>query len=279
MAWLTSVYRVLLLTCIIAHTIGITIDVTGCGTTKGCMRSPSGCAQGACDILVAWTSTGGAVNFEMSGTIDGYISMALGSSNAMDASSVTGCLGTTLAVEQSYNTGHTNALISPIQAGLSSTNIEYTGGVVTCTFTRALTHANTQVFDLNKAYYLLWASGSVSGSSMSQHSTDVASSVTIDFTSTTYVDIVAGASLPGLAVAHSIFMITAWILCTPLGMIIAASFKERGFPVGGEKLCGQKPWFSPPSLPHAHVSLRYRHRLRPHLHRRQEVVDVRHGLG
>ena len=48
------------------------IDVTGCGKSKGCFRSPDGCEAANCKFLLTWNAPGGGNNvfFEMTAPVD-----------------------------------------------------------------------------------------------------------------------------------------------------------------------------------------------------------------
>lgn len=46
------------------------IDLSGCGISKGCYRLPSNCQQGACDKVFTWKQHDTFVDFQVEITID-----------------------------------------------------------------------------------------------------------------------------------------------------------------------------------------------------------------
>jgi hypothetical protein len=58
-----------------------------------------------------------------------------------------------------YIKGTFNFVLQPTN-GLSSLTATYSNSVLTCTFDRAITNSDNQVFDLSIDYYILYAKGS-----------------------------------------------------------------------------------------------------------------------
>lgn len=48
------------------------IDVTGCGSTKGCYRLPEDCLEIECEYIFTWADKGNHMVFEMSALTDGF---------------------------------------------------------------------------------------------------------------------------------------------------------------------------------------------------------------
>ena len=60
-----------------------TINLDGCGVTKGCYRNPPGCSEIECDIAVTWENIGNALQFEMSADIDGWVAVGFSEDKKM----------------------------------------------------------------------------------------------------------------------------------------------------------------------------------------------------
>ncbi|KAK2179661.1 hypothetical protein NP493_479g01042 [Ridgeia piscesae] len=84
------------------------IDLSRCGTSVGCLRSPDGCKDDACDVAALWSkgATGNTIDFEITAKGNSYV--AIGFSKDTDM---------------------------PEDAGLTLTSSSSTGGFVTCKFT------------------------------------------------------------------------------------------------------------------------------------------------
>lgn len=65
------------------HLASGSIDLSGCGDTKGCYRSPKGCAEPACDIAVTWQDQGNIIEFEMSADTDGWVAVGFSEDKKM----------------------------------------------------------------------------------------------------------------------------------------------------------------------------------------------------
>ena len=63
-----------------------TLDLGGCGTTKGCYRRPSGCNGPNCDALVTWTPRADDsqtyIEFELQGR-DNWVALGLSRDDEM----------------------------------------------------------------------------------------------------------------------------------------------------------------------------------------------------
>ena len=62
------------------------IDLSGCGTTKGCYRHPTTCTGADCTAVVTWTprtdDTQTYIEFELQGT-DNWVALGLSYDNLM----------------------------------------------------------------------------------------------------------------------------------------------------------------------------------------------------
>ena len=62
-----------------------TIDLSQCGSSRGCFRRPSGCADDDCTVAASWTRPAGAsyVEIELVGKQEGWIALGFSEDNRM----------------------------------------------------------------------------------------------------------------------------------------------------------------------------------------------------
>ncbi|XP_074641316.1 uncharacterized protein LOC141899062 [Tubulanus polymorphus] len=153
----------------------VDIDLSGCGTTKGCFRSPSGCVADQCEYVATYTNdaTGNAINFELGTRVpDGwpssYISIGFSDNKHMGTDSVISCMyykpENKFMIVNSYNYGTMNIPVSPADAGLSEQQASLQNNRLRCSFKRlkVVTPMNDKIYNLNTKWYLLLARGKAS---------------------------------------------------------------------------------------------------------------------
>lgn len=236
----------LLWLCFLIDTHALFTPDSDCGKTKGCY---SDCGDDGTTFLISWTSDSTAVNFtiqvELSSNADQYGAVGLSTSpQSMGDTSVTSCLMTNsnsaFTVQNSYNTGRTNTPIAPNPTdGLSGTTGSYIGNLFTCSFARTIANSNSQVFNLNNDYYILYARGTVSGgNTIQQHAPSGRSfsAVKVDLQSLT--NVCAGVDMR--VKAHGCIAIIAWMILANLGYFIARYYKPLW---SSKKVFGSDIWF------------------------------------
>uniref|UniRef100_K1PA49 Putative ferric-chelate reductase 1 n=1 Tax=Magallana gigas TaxID=29159 RepID=K1PA49_MAGGI len=186
---------------------GIGLD-PDCGVSKGCQFS---CSGDSCSYLLTWQVRDDLVRFEMMEALSGnnYQAMGFSSDNKM----LTG-------------------------TGVSVIETSYTSGVVRCVIDRPINSTNNQVFSLTRNWYLLRASGPVSGGSLSTHRSKTSSSSTVDFLSASLVTEAEADLL--MVKLHGSFMMIAWVMFSSIGIVTARFFKGGW---EGKTLGGIKVWF------------------------------------
>ncbi|XP_072017628.1 uncharacterized protein [Amphiura filiformis] len=139
------------------------ISSEGCGTTKGCFRSPNTCTDGTnCDFFVSWVADqSGIIMFEMTGTSSGtYIALGFSTSSSMADSDVYACTSNNEMVRSRNTNGRVNDA-SPQLKGVSDAAITTIDGRIECTFTRqaSLNDGDSTYYDLSgsNTYYVIMA--------------------------------------------------------------------------------------------------------------------------
>lgn len=148
------------------------IDLKTCSTQKSCWKKPASCkVEKECEGIITWKKVGDSISFEMMGKKK-YVALGFSSDSDMGDDSIHACLkpDTGSPVFKTYlSTGET----SPPEKSYSKhseTKIETDGSVLRCRFTRPVTSGSSDVFNLDKDYYLLWAEGDLTGTALKKHS-------------------------------------------------------------------------------------------------------------
>lgn len=211
-----------------------------CGVSKGCQFS---CSGDSCSYLLTWQVRDDLVRFEMMEALSGnnYQAMGFSSDNKMGDDSVMACKlnGGSASFELGFNTGKSYSSIPDLTGtGVSVIETSYTSGVVRCVIDRPINSTNNQVFSLTRNWYLLRASGPVSGGSLSTHRAKTSSSSTVDFLSASLVTEAEADLL--MVKLHGSFMMIAWVMFSSIGIVTARFFKGGW---EGKTLGGIKVWF------------------------------------
>lgn len=221
-----------------------------CGRTKSCVEATF-------DMIIsrAYDRRTKTIRFEMSGKTDGYLAIGFSRDDRMGDDSVVACLlkNGVVTVEQSYNLRNLDNIgIQNPSAGLSNINGAVNNGKMVCSFDRLVTSSGTNIFDLSLGkYFLLLAAGPVEKSGeLEQHTGNKRSSTTTKYKLTSVItnnqggpgDIdpdgdngggqVEAAASPNnrppnnnMLRAHACLMLSAWVLCGGLGVILARYYK------------------------------------------------------
>lgn len=215
---------------------------SGCGSTKGCFPR---CTTG-CEYLVTWTTSGSSTTFTLKAEeseTNVYLAIGFSKDRRMGEDSVVGCIPQGATVHSYYNEGTETDELSTPTLGLSTTSVSQTNGVITCTFTRALTAADDKYFDLNNDYILMLVVGEAEADGGTyeleeHHKIPWMSDGKVDFNSNNIYDLYKLNS-PAVKL-HGIMMIFAWLLLVIVGIVTARYNKDM---LPEEKLFGTKVWF------------------------------------
>ncbi|CAD5122750.1 DgyrCDS11159 [Dimorphilus gyrociliatus] len=221
------------------------IDTEGCGVTKGCYREPSGCQDGSCSLLLAWTVEDNVVQFQMSALTNGYIALGFSKDQYMGDDSVVECVNQEetkrVIVQYSYNDGQSNKVLEQ----LSDFDAYQGGKIIRCEFKRRkLIRDNSEgkIFNLDESYYLLLARGSVKNGKKLMHFLRPGVEPLV---STKKVDLDSHPNLSGkarypLVKLHGCLMLIAWMILSSMGILMARYYK----PIWPNKRsCNERIWF------------------------------------
>jgi hypothetical protein len=123
------------------HAYG-SVDLTGCGTSKQCLKRPSGCTSD-CNAIATWADQGDAVRIELwrKGSM-GWVAMGLSPTGKMGPTNVLECIQkaddiNVVRIGNSFSSAiNTNAEGTVYEAGITNTSYDTTDGELTCRFTR-----------------------------------------------------------------------------------------------------------------------------------------------
>ncbi|ELU05912.1 hypothetical protein CAPTEDRAFT_221980 [Capitella teleta] len=232
MLWL-KIFALLTFVMITAST---SIDLSACGTSKGCLTFPVGCTGAKCTKMATWTTgTGDTIEFELQTREDGanWAALGLSKSGGMDDASVLACVnGVKTEVRQYYNNGYTPTSLGDPNLGLTVIETSSTGADgVYCKFSRALTvNGDPQAFPLDAEYKLIMASGPVDAGVIKYHAGFAAGVSDAQVNVATSRDWIGGSpDKKILKKAHGSLMIAAWVVTAALG-ILSARYMKTAWP-------------------------------------------------
>lgn len=230
------------------------IDVTGCGSTKGCYRIPEDCQEIACDYIFTWTDKGTEMQFEMSALTDGfndrYFAVGLSDDIYMGKDFVFECVHNHTAnrveVFQSFNAENihkNNRLVNP-KVGITFEEGSYNNGRIRCRFNRAKTVNDEEVGDFpltTESFHVLMARGPSANGYIKRHGLTVGHlpAVSPDEVDLLVYDNVSGQATYHLVKAHACLMLLAWVFFAPIGLIWMKYYTTM-WP--NSKFLGEKYW-------------------------------------
>lgn len=232
------------------------LDLSACGMTKGCYRSPEDCTD-SCEYILTWTHNDtNMVHFELQGTMnDGqlYIAMALSHDLFMGDDSVIDCIYdddvTSVIIQQSYNMPddkENNVITNPIIGLVPDSLVGYYGdGLLTCRFTRYVKPPTDDAVDkksfcLDGDYHISLAKGPVTNGVKGYHGeSQVVSNVKVNLATGALVNIGGTSGYP-LIKAHGILMILSWVVCASFAVLMPR-YCKKAWP--GKKIAGIPVWF------------------------------------
>ncbi|XP_063411610.1 putative ferric-chelate reductase 1 isoform X2 [Mytilus trossulus] len=168
-----------------------------------------------------------------------WISVGLSSDEKMGSDSVFDCItdGTQVLVERSTNPARFNLQISPRDSWITIKTNSYSSGILMCSFEAE--KSNAAGIDFDTDWYMFFGTGEWNQASKKKHSiTPKISSEKVDLQK---YDVIGGSPQNIMLKLHGIMMISAWILCASIGVVVARYYK----PVWLEKkFLGEKVWFT-----------------------------------
>ncbi|XP_031550582.1 putative ferric-chelate reductase 1 [Actinia tenebrosa] len=235
------IYYFAVLAILCAGSRSFKISKSGCDKTKGCISFPPSChSSDDCDYLVTFTPGDETVAFEMSAR-DDYIGFGLNKEQAMSGTDAIVCSKTSsggVLVGHYLLPNHRTPKISkPTPSGLTNMSGEYKNGIIECRFHRSIKAIPPLKYDLNKAYYLIYARGPTSDTGeLKYHDWFRFSPDRHNLTSEGPVDEASSLLVP----LHAGLMFLAWVGFASIGMFTARNTRKV---LEGELCCGMKDWF------------------------------------
>ncbi|XP_076813647.1 putative ferric-chelate reductase 1 [Clavelina lepadiformis] len=186
--------KILFLCLVIFLKYSSAIDISGCGSTKTCVRSSDNCNPNnpTCLIFSFTQTSSGGFDMEISGGTGAggqYVAVAFSPDGLMQNSDLYYCIGTELksgVLQTRHSAPVTDPALPPQITGVTART---SNGVANCSFTRAanvsknINSTHTRAFDLATSnYYVLLATAAYTGGSPSYHSTSRYSSGPYNFT-------------------------------------------------------------------------------------------------
>ncbi|XP_055086294.1 putative ferric-chelate reductase 1 isoform X2 [Periophthalmus magnuspinnatus] len=220
------------------------ISSGGCGESKVCFLNPPDCdpAQNPanCYFLSATLVSPGssAVQYQMSGPSDGYISFGFSDDQEMGNDDIYICVmddSGLVQLQHAYSTGSTTPQSVPL-GNISDIQTSVENKVIRCSFI-STNSISTQRSSSSQAYYLLYAHGPSSNGQIKIHTGTFVSRDRVDITKPGQVQSVQA---PAIIKAHGALMLVAWMFTGSLGMIVARFNKKLAH---GTRLCGKDMWF------------------------------------
>ncbi|XP_045158667.2 putative ferric-chelate reductase 1 homolog [Mercenaria mercenaria] len=229
------------------------IDITGCGSTKGCYRVPEDCLEIECEYIFTWQDKGSYMVFEMSALTDGfndrYFAVGFSDDIYMGKDMVFECVhnSTSEKVEvfQSYNqeNDNKNIRLTKPKSGIKFEEGSYNSGRLRCRFHKTKRVVEAEDFDLTEGtYHLLMARGPSSNGHLKRHGLTVGH---LPAASPDEVDILVYGDISGraryhLVKAHACLMLLAWVFFAPIGLIWMKYYTTM-WP--NSRFLGEKYWF------------------------------------
>uniref|UniRef100_A0A3B3ZX35 Uncharacterized protein n=1 Tax=Periophthalmus magnuspinnatus TaxID=409849 RepID=A0A3B3ZX35_9GOBI len=210
-----------------AHDSSTDISSGGCGESKVCFLNPPDCdpAQNPanCYFLSATLVSPGssAVQYQMSGPSDGYISFGFSDDQEMGNDDIYICVmddSGLVQLQHAYSTGSTTPQSVPL-GNISDIQTSVENKVIRCSFI-STNSISTQRSSSSQAYYLLYAHGPSSNEPIFMYAYNLCFLCFL---------------LPIGAL-----MLVAWMFTGSLGMIVARFNKKLAH---GTRLCGKDMWF------------------------------------
>ncbi|KAK2572857.1 Ferric-chelate reductase 1 [Acropora cervicornis] len=158
----------ILLSLLLSHkTCGISFNTNGCGTSKGCFRSPETCTTSEnCDFLITYAATNsGTVEFELSG-IEDWIAVGFSDNQLMAETDILMCVSVD-SLDGHYYADSQQTPLRTDSTPSSAVNIsarEFVDNRMKCRVSRVINPGLTNFKDLNEPTVSpcsLWTTGLV----------------------------------------------------------------------------------------------------------------------
>ncbi|KAK7109751.1 ferric-chelate reductase 1-like [Littorina saxatilis] len=231
------------------------LDLSSCGTDKGCFLYPRSCSGSDCVAAVTFRQDGDHFLFEMMAQKSTYVSVGFSDDVIMGKDETVICTSEdqqdVVSVQHGFNPELYNQRI--VRHQLSGLTVERTDGNIMCTFRRPrvtvtrfvnqsaseLQYINT-TYDLEKDYYLMLAWGTVKLGSDVINKHKELPPVTDGMVSFQKYAIYRGSALPLQARIHASLMVVAWVFVAGLTTVMSRYYKHW---LSDRAACGTGIWF------------------------------------
>ncbi|KAL4635932.1 putative ferric-chelate reductase 1 [Arapaima gigas] len=215
----------------------------GCGTSMSCFRDPEGCDPGsdAQCFFLSFANVGHAVQFQLSGPAEGYVSFALSFDKWMGNDDVYLCVqnGDIVDIDAAYAEGRTHPELAP-KGVLTDAAWRLSDGNVQCRFRRDIhVPSDERRFDLNESFYIFLAHGAAESGAIRRHHRQPLISTKEKVICGTPENL-AGSRSPLIIKFHGALMLSVWLTVVSTAVIVARYFKLDW---ASKTLFGQKVWF------------------------------------
>ncbi|KAJ7370789.1 DOMON domain-containing protein frrs1L [Desmophyllum pertusum] len=226
-----------------------TISKDGCGKTKSCYSEPESCKSSRdCEYLVTLKPVGekgesGEVEIEISAKKQWVAigfnkeKMKMPGTDGLICADVSGQVSVDHFVVKGYDRP---TKTTPRPASIVKDLGESRGGVVSCRFRRKLKDKDDKMVDLTEPWYLVYASGYMSGDTIDKHpSTPRTSPQKVEVNK---IEVLGAEKVDtGMIRAHGCLMVIAWVGFASIGIFMARYMKVA---FGDKVLLGTKVWFT-----------------------------------
>ncbi|RDD38018.1 Ferric-chelate reductase 1 [Trichoplax sp. H2] len=218
------------------NTLIETISTAGCGTTKGCYRTPAGCSGQNCQYIATYAESGNNVVFELlyrpslNTGVNWWVALGISDDTKMGNDTVFACTryDSKIYYKSFYNDRRTPKPLTSTRAGVSNVFVSYMEGAIQCRFTRAKVPSAVGNIDvpgavknLNNAHHFIFGFGNtLAGGNLNYHRITTPK-VSPQVVNTAQIRIVNGVSSKTLVKAHAALMSIAWVWLAPLAVFSA----------------------------------------------------------
>lgn len=233
----------LLTVCILSKSLVAFKKNTDCGSSVGCYSDCSG----DCTFEVTWREMGTKIEISMKASLASlssggdWISVALSSDDKMGSDTAFDCItdGSQVFVQRSTNPGKYNTQISPLDPWITVKTNSYSAGILMCSFDAEKSNAAGIDFDTDS--YMFFGKGKWNGNLNSKFKHEITPKISAEKVDLQKYDVIGGSPMNIMLKLHGIMMISAWILCASIGVVVARYYKPVWLE---EKLLGEKVWFT-----------------------------------
>ncbi|XP_056155805.1 putative ferric-chelate reductase 1 [Lampris incognitus] len=215
-----------------------------CGVSKVCFSQPLNCdptVSTDCYFMSArrTSATATALQFEMAGPSQGYVSFGFSDDQIMGNDDIYICgldSQGIVQLQRAFSVGRQTPKTLPL-GNVSDVRASVRDGIISCSFTSKNPISTHRTADFSKPYYLMFAHGPSGNGQILFHTGTFISDEKVDLLRPRPLGI---ARPPQILKAHGALMLIAWMTMGTLGMVIARYMKGLA---KGRSYWGKDLWF------------------------------------